>query len=38
MCFEDYIAEFCASDEECYKNDIVNAHDMELLQNEIPLM
>lgn len=36
MCFEDYIAEFCASDEECYKNDIDNAHAMEWLQNEIP--
>ena len=38
MRFTEYVSEFCSDDEECYRNDIDNAHAHEWLQEEIPLL
>lgn len=38
MRLENYVSEFCANDEECYRNDIDNAHAQKWLQDEIPLL
>ncbi len=38
MCLERYVTEFNVADHEYYQNDIDNAHALEWLQNEIPLL